>query len=309
MNEPFERTARIRTGTILALWTLIVLYAAARVLQIFPGRVPMLAVVALHVVPAALFALIHGAMFYRVRGILTFIVLCLVIGNVFENVGVRTGFPYGHYYFTDLMGPKLFAVPVFLGIAYVGMAYFSWVLARLILGVGNPLVGSRIVTLPLMAAFVMVAWDLAMDPVWGTVLHAWIWLKGGAYFGVPVSNFLGWYLTVYVIYQLFALYLRRSTTSLKRLPPGYWRLALVFYVVSAAGNLLVVIPRAGPAVVSDPAGVQWKVSNIASACALVSIFLMGAFSLLAWVRLTDQKIEGARSPAEPQETGQGQAVP
>jgi putative membrane protein len=46
----------------------------------------------------------------------------------------------------------------------------------------------------------MVAWDLSMDPVWSTVMHSWIWLQGGAYFGVPVSNFLGWYLTVYVIY-------------------------------------------------------------------------------------------------------------
>jgi uncharacterized membrane protein len=299
MNEPSE-IARNQTGTILVLWTLIVLYAASRVLQIFPGRVPMLAVVALHVVPAALFALIHGAMLYRVRGILTFIALCLVIGNIFENIGVRTGFPYGHYYFTDLMGPKLFVVPIFLGLAYVGMAYLSWTLARLILGVENPLVGSRIVTLPLTAAFIMVAWDLAMDPIWGTVLHAWIWVKGGAYFGVPVSNFLGWYLTVYVIYQLFALYLRRSATSPKRLPPGYWHLVLVFYAVSAAGNLLVAIPRAGPSVVSDPAGVQWKVSNITSACALVSIFLMGAFVVLAWVRLADQNAEGLRSLRTPE---------
>ncbi len=148
----------------------------------------MLAVVVLHVVPAALFALIHGAMLYRVRGILIFIALCLVIGNIFENVGVLTGFPYGHYYFTDLMGPKLFAVPVFLGLAYVGMAYLSWILARLILGFGDPLVGSRIVTLPLTAAFIMVAWDLAMDPIWGTVLHAWIWVRGGAYFAFPSAT-------------------------------------------------------------------------------------------------------------------------
>ena len=308
MAKISERTAKSRIGTILVLWTLIVLYAGSRVLQILPGRVPMLAVVALHVVPAALFALIHGAIFYRTRSILAFITLCFVIGNIFENVGVRTGFPYGHYYFTDLMGPRLFVVPILLGLAYVGMAYLSWTLARLILGVRKPLIGSRIVTLPLVAAFIMVAWDLAMDPVWGTVLHAWIWVKGGAYFGVPASNFLGWYLTAYVVYQLFALYLRWSVPSPKRLSSGYWHLAVVFYAVSATGNLLLAIPQPGPRVISDPAGVQWRVSDITGACVLVSIFLMGAFAVLAWIRLADQNAEGARSLGETPGTGLGKAV-
>jgi len=104
---------------------------------------------------------------------------------------------------------------------------------------------------------------------------------------VPVSNFLGWYLTVYVFYQLFALYLRRRSTNPDVLPPGYWKLAVLFYAVSAAGNILLAIPRAGPSVVSDPTGAQWRVSDITATCALVSIFTMGAFALLAWLRLTD----------------------
>ena len=174
------------------------------------------------------------------------------------------------------MGPKLFAVPILLGLAYVGMAYLSWTLARLtMLNARTPLVGTRVVLVPLLAAFIMVAWDLAMDPVWGTVLHAWVWKQGGTYFGVPLSNFVGWYLTVYVIYQMFALSLRRRAVTSKQLPSGYWHLAIVFYAVSAAGNLILAIPHNTPRIVSDAAGVQWKVSQIVSACAVVSVFVMG----------------------------------
>jgi uncharacterized membrane protein len=129
----------------------------------------------------------------------------------------------------------------------------------------------------------MVAWDLAMDPVWATILHAWIWVQGG-YFGVPLSTFAGWYLTVYVFFQLFAVYLGRDSVNPKPLPSSYWRLAVLFYAVSAAGNLLLLIPQTGVAVVSDAAGAQWKVSHIVNACALVSIFIMGGFVLLAWMR-------------------------
>jgi uncharacterized membrane protein len=232
---------------------------------------------------------------YRTRGILIFFAICLVVGNIFENVGVRTGFPFGHYYFTDRMGPKLSVVPIQLGLAYLGMAYLSWTLARLILGgMRSPIAGPRVVTLPLVAAFIMVAWDFSQDPLWSTVLHLWIWQQGGAYFGVPVSNFLGWYLTVYVIYQLFALYLRGRSTDPSPLPSRYWHVPVLFYGTSAAGNILPAVVGAGLSVVSDPSGTQWKVSDITRAGALTSIFTMGAFALLAWARLSDQNVEDER---------------
>jgi uncharacterized membrane protein len=280
------------------LWTLIAIYAASRFLQVFPGRTPMLAVVALHVFPPAVFALIHGAMLYRVRGIVTFVAICLVVGNVSENVGVRTGIPFGHYFFTDVMGPKFLVVPILLGLAYVGMAYLSWTLARLILGdTLGPLAGPRVVTLPVVASFIMVAWDLSMDPVWSTIVHAWIWPNGGVYFGVPITNFLGWFLTVYVFYQLFALYLAKRSAAAKPLPTSYWSMAVVFYAVSAAGNLLLAIPRPGPSLISDPSGAQWEVNTITASCALVSIFTMGAFALFAWAKRPG-RARGSDEPIE-----------
>jgi len=268
---------------------LVALYAIARVLQLFHGKIPLLAIVVLHVLPPAIFALLHGAMLYRLRGIVVFTCLALITGNAFENLGILTGFPFGEYYFTDAMGPKLFRVPILLGLAYVGMGYLSWTLGRLILGhARDPLSGYRLVAVPLIAAFLMVAWDLSMDPVWSTLMHAWIWLRGGAYFGVPVSNFLGWYLTVYVLYQLFALYLRGRSPTTAPLPAGFWHLAVLFYSVSAAGNVLLTIPTPGPLVTSDPTGAQWKVIDITHTCALISIFTMGAFAVLAWARLGEQ---------------------
>jgi uncharacterized membrane protein len=35
----------------------------------------------------------------------------------------------------------------------------------------------------------MTVWDLAMDPVWADIDHAWVWRGGGSYYGVPISNF------------------------------------------------------------------------------------------------------------------------
>ena len=275
--------------TGIAMWVLLSVYAVARVFQVLPGRLPMMGVVALHVLPLLVFALIHGAMSYRMHGILIFFAMCLVVGNVFENLGVATGFPFGRYYFTDAMGPKLFQVPILLGLAYVGMGYLSWTLGRVILGyLRTPLVGAQVITLPLVASFIMVAWDFANDPVWANINRLWVWQHGGAYFGVPLTNFVGWYFVVYLIYQSFAIYLRERSANDNPMPSGYWRWAVIFYALAATGDIIIVLPKPTPAVVFDPTGTSWNVSGITGACALVSSFAMGAFTLIAWVRLLDQ---------------------
>jgi len=172
------------------------------------------------------------------------------------------------------------------------MAYLSWTLARLILNRGlRPLEGWRLVTLPSLAAAIIVAWDLSLDPVWSTILRAWIWRDGGTYFGVPLSNFCGWYLTVFLIYQLFALSTRNLSTSPEPMPVEYWRQPVFFYAVSAVGNLLLLLlPQSRFLTAVDPTGVRWKAGDIIAACALVTIFTMGIFTALAWLRLASPQL-------------------
>lgn len=196
-----------------------------------------------------------------------------------------TGFPFGRYHFTDVMGPKLFNVPIFIGLAYLGMGYLSWILARVILARRRePLTGANVVVVPVLASFIMVAWDFSSDPVWSTIKRCWIWQDGGAYFGVPWTNFLGWYLTVYVFYQLFVLYLHGRSISSDPLPSGFWRLPVLFYGICAAGNVLLIAGAHG--VVTDAMGAQWKVKEIAVGCGLASIFTMGTFAVMAWKRMS-----------------------
>jgi uncharacterized membrane protein len=267
------------------LLTLLLLYLIGRILQLFAGRVPNLIIVMFHVIPPALFALIHGLRIYCLRGILVFTGLCLGVSTFFESMSLRTGFPYGHDRFTDLMGPKVSGLPVLLALAYVGMGYLSWTVSLAILGgKDKPLSGRRIVLVPLLASFVMTAWDLSMEAVWADVDHGWVWRDGGSYYGVPISNFLGWLLNVYVFYQLFALYLRNRETT----PSGTrdWHLAISFYALSAVGNLMVIAPSSLSGVFVDVTGKRWMVSNILWTSRLVSLFVMLPFSLIAWFKVS-----------------------
>jgi len=284
--HPDKSAATNQTGIRLLLYALLFLFAGAVFLPLFPQVFPRPVLAAAQIVPAVLFALVHGARIYTRRGILVFAVISMAVGFAMEAMGVRTGFPFGHYYFTDAMGPKLFLVPILMGPAYLGMGYVSWTVARVILDHGrSAFAGLGVVLLPLAASFVMVAWDISLDPALSTVGRYWIWTQGGAYFGVPVSNFLGWYLTNYLIYQLFALHLRRRSTATELAPLLDARLAVFFYAICAAGCVLRTASKPSSAVVADATGTLWQVGSINNVCALAAIFIMGAFAVFAFGRL------------------------
>jgi uncharacterized membrane protein len=128
----------------------------------------------------------------------------------------------------------------------------------------------------------MLAWDVTMEPTWATLDRAWVWQSGGPYFGVPISNFFGWFLTVYLIYQLFAIYLKEAPLPTSTPSKRFWRAAILFYGLCAAGNLLLALPPGASLIVTDPSGTQWAAADIIHLCVLTSILVMAPFPLLAW---------------------------
>jgi hypothetical protein len=106
------------------LLTLLFLYLLARILQLFAGRVPSLLVVIFHVIPRPFRCDTWDAHLPFTRyPWLVFATLCLGAKTIFESMSLRTDLTCGYYRFTNLMGPKLFDLPILLALAYVGMGY------------------------------------------------------------------------------------------------------------------------------------------------------------------------------------------
>lgn len=239
------------------------------------------------------FLVVHGARKYGIRTTLIFAAIVLVVSNFFENLSIATGFPFGNYYYSDFAGPKVLSVPLLIGPTYLGMGYLSWTLARLLLGrTHGALSGARLIAVPLVASFLMVAWDLTFDPVASTINGFWIWEQGGAYFGVPFGNFLGWFLTVFIFFMLFAIYLSRRAqapaTSLG-MSGQYWLQAVALYVAAAIPAVLgpLTISAYSVGAVVDPAGTVWQGTDIYFGVALVAIFTMVPFAVIGALEALD----------------------
>ena len=63
----------------------------------------------------------------------------------------------------------------------------------------------------------------------------WVWDVNGAYFGIPLQNFSGWWLTVFTT---FALYLWLFGREARPAEAAFDRLALASYLVAALGIVI-----------------------------------------------------------------------
>jgi putative membrane protein len=286
-----ESRTKLRTTM---LWVLAAAYAAALVANIALGlSIPIAIVLLLSVA----FALVHGASRYGWAGIAAFIVICLMVSNILENTSILTGFPFGHYHYTDRLGPKLFLVPLLIGPAYFANGYLAWVLGNVLVGdVRRESSAFTTFAAPFIASFLMVMWDLTFDPRASTIQHQWIWEQGGGYFGVPLTNYLGWFFTVYVFLQLFALWVRfraPDTEAARTLSRSRQAQAVVMYAVVGLTPVLTFLVSGGNSQVTDAAGVVWQTRSIAETAATVSIYTMIFAVALSIVRL----VQGAPAAA------------
>jgi uncharacterized membrane protein len=268
----------------LSLTIIVGLFAFFRLVQlVFPGQIP--GGIELVTFLPFLFAFVHGSANYGLKNMLVFFAITLVVSNFFENLSILTNFPFGHYDYTNVLGPKLFLVPILISIAYFGYGYCSWTLARVLLGDTQARTfGHLVYTVPLLAGFLMVSWDLTFDPLMANLVKAWTWKDGGSYFGVPFSNFLGWYLTVYIFYQLFALYIRNREKQ-SGLIKGYWLQAAVVYGLTGLAVVLTPLFYTSSEIFVDAAGVSWKIQDMLFTCALAALFTMVAFTFLSVVKI------------------------
>ncbi|MGO9611829.1 MAG: carotenoid biosynthesis protein [Dissulfurispiraceae bacterium] len=192
---------------------------------------------------------------------------CFCIAGYFltwlsEYSSIHNGIPYGHYYYIEQTRGEefwVFGVPFMDSISYVFLAYASYSMA--LMTVSPVLRWKRVlylletrdirgsVAVRVLGALFMVYLDIIIDPV---ALQGDRWFlgllyrypEGGVYFGVPITNFIGWlfvgFSLIYVLQKLDRYLDSRKTRDYF----GYnypWRYLVgpVLYLAVVAFNLSV----------------------------------------------------------------------
>lgn len=130
--------------------------------------------------------------------------LTFVVSLAFESIGVATGWIYGPYHYTVSLGPRFLGLVPFI----IPLTWFMMMSPAYVIAESVPTRHSTVrlwswrLGVAAVGGIVMTAWDLAMDAMMVASGH-WIWAIEGAYFGIPVQNFWGWWLTTFTTFLLF----------------------------------------------------------------------------------------------------------
>lgn len=121
-----------------------------------------------------------------------FVLWGCLIGGLSELIGTSTGVPFGPYQYTGWLGPKLLDhVPYFIPLSWFAMSILSLDLARR--------VAARRYERILVATVFMVLWDVSLDPAMSSAFPFWVYPEGGFFYGMPASNWAGWFVVSLVI--------------------------------------------------------------------------------------------------------------
>jgi len=122
-----------------------------------------------------------------------------IIGGASELIGT-TGWatvggiplPFGAYEYTSWLGPKLAGhVPYFIPPSWFAMSIVSLDLARRLSTGRWGAIG--------LGTLFMVLWDVSLDPAMSLAFPFWSYGVEGFFFGMPLSNWIGWAVVTLII--------------------------------------------------------------------------------------------------------------
>lgn len=186
------------TAFLLLLFGFILHYA-------LPGRLAFWADL-----PLLLAVLFHGSYLLGKWQIVVYVIIAMIIGYFAEFIGINTFLIFGAYHYNPAASTDmLFGVSLSVPVMYPVLAY---AINLLCVGLCEALlIKKNIWLLALLTGTFAMTKDLVTDPLQSTVAQVWIWNNGGAYFGIPVHNFIGWF-CVFVVITLIAVALTWNNT-------------------------------------------------------------------------------------------------
>ncbi|HST22528.1 MAG TPA: carotenoid biosynthesis protein [Blastocatellia bacterium] len=157
------------------------------------------------------------------------------VGFAAEAIGVRYGFVFGAYIYTGELGPQLFGVPLVMMCAWMALvAYADHMLPDCL----------PVAVRAVIAALWLTAIDLVIDPLAAGELGYWRWQERGTYYGIPASNFAGWFTVSLLIFGLVGLLFGRGQQS-NSLPRLIGLSLILFFTFIALAHHFVVIAIIG----------------------------------------------------------------
>jgi putative membrane protein len=136
-----------------------------------------------------------------------FLLLCYVTGMITEMIGANTAKIFGQYQYTEVIGIKLFVVPLIIGVNWFIAVYCSctiifllneWLYKKLSSDM-RPSIIVQLFSFVIDAALLTTLFDFILEPS-AAQLNYWKWFPDGS---VPLYNFICWFILSAVLSTVY----------------------------------------------------------------------------------------------------------
>lgn len=213
--------------------------------------------------------LLHASLSAGWRGAFCFFAILCLTSFILEAISVRTGVPFG-FFEHHTPGPRPLDIPLLIPLGYAIYGWLAWSQTRTLL---DSLAGVTrrffLLAAPLIGAFVLAGYDYPWDAIGATILHIHSYRDPSGLFGVPLLNFIGWLVTGWAAFMLFALvehrFARVEASKMRAhdlLPPLIW--------IAIAGSYFFRFSTA-PSGTTSVAGRHFVIADVLEASAAISL--------------------------------------
>lgn len=164
----------------------------------------------------------------------------MLFALIFEGQAIYSGFPYSEFNYTDKIAGKIFGiVPWTIGFAWAPLLIGSAIVVTNFKKLSN-------LKFILITAILLVLVDLVLDPG-ATKSGLWVWKNTNGFYGVPLMNFFGWFMSGILGSCLYLLLVKNPRNKISKfdqiLTTGSLSLTLAFWTGAAVffGMWIVVI--------------------------------------------------------------------
>jgi len=226
---------------------------------------------------AVVFCLLHCSMWAGWPTTVKIFLVTWLTGYFTEVLGVNFQFLYGLYHYADLVsGPKVLGVPPMAMLIYFPLGYACFIMGRAVVGgLSAKVTGLRLIGVAIFAGLAMTTHDFSNDPFMSTVKGIWVWPNGGAYFGVPLQNFIGWF----VLTSFFSIIVGLIANSAKAMQliaiprdPHFFLPAILLYLIFEIPQMLRPIMDGETAINLAGSGIAMFATTIPVIAALLALY-------------------------------------
>lgn len=165
------------------------------------------------IVLATMFILLANTQIKSTKAYVLFFLIAFVVGMSTEIVGVNTGLLFGDYQYGEVLGPKIYGVPLLIGLNWFVIVFCSGALCKQVVELLQDILNIKITKLAssifviIGGATIATCFDFILEPV-AVKLQFWSWNNGH----IPLFNYICWF-AISAVLLSFNIYLNKFTVN------------------------------------------------------------------------------------------------